>query len=84
VPSELWKDRRQGDLFPINPKHSDYPHVLAEALDIIFASEFNQSTAAEALFISSSQLLKIVSHEKAALTWLNDQRKERGLSPLSP
>ena len=84
VPSELWKERRQGDKFPINPKHSDYPHVLAEALDIIFASEFNQSTAAEALLISSSQLLKIVSHEKAALTWLNDQRKERGLSPLSP
>ena len=84
VPSELWKTRRQGTQFPINPKHSDYPHVLAEALDIIFASEFNQSTAADALLISSSQLLKIVSHEKAALTWLNDQRKERGLSPLSP
>lgn len=84
VPSKLWEERRQGDQFAINPKHRDYPHILAETLDIIFASDFNQTTAAETLLISSSQLLKIVSHEKAALKWLNDQRKERGLSPLSP
>lgn len=82
-PSALWEERRQGSQFPINPKHRDYPHVLAEALDIIFTSDFDQSAAAETLHISSSQLLKIISHEKAALTWLNDQRKERGLSPLS-
>ena len=47
-------------------------------------AEFDQSTAAETLQVSSTQLLKIISHEKAAFTWLNDQRKERGLSPLSP
>jgi hypothetical protein len=82
--SALWEERRQGDQFAINPKHRDYPHVLAEALDIIFSCEFDQPTAAAVLHISSSQLLKIVSHEKAALTWLNDQRKERGYSPLSP
>ena len=84
VASDIWEERRQGDQFAINPKHCDYPHVLAEALDIIFSCEFDQPKAAAALHISSSQLLKIVSHEKAALTWLNDQRKERGLSPLSP
>ena len=82
-PSELWEGRRYGDQFPINPKHRDYPHVLAEALDIIFTSDFDQSMAAQTLRISSSQLFKIISHDKAALTWLNDQRKERGLSPLS-
>ena len=82
-PSPLWEERRQGDRFPINPKHRDYPHVLAEVLDIVFASGFDQSKAADTLQISSSQLLKIISHEKAAMTWLNDQRKERGLSPLS-
>lgn len=81
--TDLWEERRQGDQFPINPKHRDYPDVLAEALDIIFTCEFDQTTAAGMLQISSSQLLKIVSHDKEALTWLNDQRKARGVSPLS-
>lgn len=83
APSELWEKRRQGDQLPINPKHRDYPHLLAEALDILFTSEFNQSESAEILKITSSQLVKVISHEKEALTWLNNQRKERGLSPLS-
>lgn len=81
-PSELWEARRQGDQFAINPKHSDYPNVLAEALDVLLACDFDQGVAAEVLQISSTQLLKIIGHDKAALTWLNNQRKERGLSTL--
>ena len=38
--------------------------------------------AADTSQISSTQLLKIITHEPAAFVWLNEQRKERGLSAL--
>ncbi len=80
--TELWDERRTGEKLAINPKHRDYPCILAEALDVIFASEFDMSSAADTLQISPTQLLKIVSHDNDALKWLNDERKERGLSRL--
>ena len=80
--TELWGNRRQGDKLPINPKHKEYPAILAEALDIILATDFDMSEAAVILQVTSTQLLSIVSNDKAALTWLNDQRKEHGLKPL--
>ena len=83
IPSQLWENRRQGDKLPINPKHSDYPAVLAEALDVIYAFDVNIPNAAKALEISSSQLVKIVSGDKTDLTWVNNQRKERDLKPLA-
>ena len=82
TPTTLWKSRKQGDQLPINPKHGDYSAILAETLDVILASDFDMSKVSEVLQVSKTQLLKIVSNEKAALTWLNEQRKERGLKPL--
>ena len=82
TPSELWESRRTGEQFAINPKHRDYPCILAEALDVVFAYEFDMKASAEKLQISATQLLKIIVHENAAYAWLNEQRKERGLSAL--
>jgi len=82
TPTNLWESRRQGDQLPINPKHGDYSAILAETLDVILATDFEMSRASDILKVSNSQLLKIVSHDKAAMTWLNDQRKERDLKPL--
>jgi hypothetical protein len=82
TPTELWVSRRQGDQLPINPKHGDYSAILAETLDVILASVFDMSKTSEVLQVSKTQLLKIVSNDKAALTWLNEQRKEHGLKPL--
>jgi hypothetical protein len=82
TPTNLWESRRQGDQLPINPKHGDYSAILAETLDVILAADFEMSRASDILKVSNSQLLKIVSHDKAAMTWLNDQRKERDLKPL--
>jgi hypothetical protein len=81
-PTTLWENRRQGNQLPINPKHSDYSPILAETLDVILASELEMSKAAEVLQVTSSQLVKIISNDKAALTWLNEQRKESGFQPL--
>ena len=82
TPTNLWESRRQGDQLPINPKHGDYSAILAETLDVILATDFEMSRASDILKVSNSQLLKIVSHDKAAMTWFNDQRKERDLKPL--
>jgi hypothetical protein len=80
--SKLWESRRTETQLAINPKHHDYPNILAEALDIIFAFDFEMNEAANKLQISATQLLKIVAHENSALTWLNTERTELGLSTL--
>ena len=56
--------------------------ILAETLDVILASDFEMSIAATTLEISATQLVKIIAHDNAALKWLNDARKDRGLSTL--
>ena len=80
----LWEERRNGDQLSINPKHHDYPCILAEALDVVLATDFDMQASAKKLQISATQLLKVVTHDNAAITWLNEQRKERGLSALRP
>jgi hypothetical protein len=80
--SELWGSRQQGGRLPINPKHRDYPHLLAEALDLLFAFDFDLSSTATCASLSSSQIVKLIAHDKQALAWVNEQREERGLSPV--
>jgi len=81
-PTKLWESRRRGNQLPINPKHTDYSPILAETLDVLLASDLELSKASEILQVSNTQLVNIISNDKAALTWLNKQRKERGLQPL--
>ena len=80
--SDVWSGRQQGNQLPINPKHRDYPHLLAETLDLLFAFDFDLAAAAGSGGISSSQVVKLIAHDKQALSWVNEQREERGLSPL--
>ena len=82
--SEIWSKRQQGNQLPINPKHRDYPHLLAEVLDLLFAFDFDLAATAERASISSSQFVKLICHDKLAFVWVNNQRKERGLHPLKP
>ena len=81
-PSALWKSRRQGRQMSINPKHKDYPALLAEALDVIAARKFDVAGAAGVLKISMSQLAKLIRHEKHALALVNEGRAKRGLPAL--
>lgn len=82
--SEIWSNRQQGNQLPINPKHRDYPHLLAEVLDLLFAFDFDLAATADRASVSSSQFVKLICHDKLAFTWVNDQREERGLHPLKP
>ena len=48
-PSELWESRRQGTKLPVAHRHPDYPGLLAEALDVIVARDFDVAGAAGVL-----------------------------------
>lgn len=82
--TELWESRRQGDHLPINPKNGDYPAILSEALDVVLATKFDMGKASKKLLISKTQIKNIIVGDKAALTWVNNHRKERDLLPLRP
>jgi hypothetical protein len=81
-PSELWRRRRQGPQMSVNPDNKDYPGLLAEALDVIYARKFDVAGAAGVLGITMSQLAKLVRHEKHAFTLVNQGRIDRGLPAL--
>ncbi len=80
--SQLWNRRRQGTRLPINPKHADYPALLAEALDVIVARRWDVAGAAKILGVTMSQLSRLVRHHPPAFAMLNEGRTSVGLGPL--
>ena len=81
-PSELWCRRRQGTRLPVNPRHPDYPALLAEALDVIVARRWDVAGAARILGVTMSQLSRLVRHHPPAFAMLNKGRESVGLQPL--
>lgn len=80
--SELWSRRRQGEKMSVNPEHSDYPALLAEALDVVVARRFDVAGAAGILGVTMSQLARLIRHEKSAFASLNAGRESVGLPRL--
>jgi hypothetical protein len=81
-PTELWQARRQGEKMSVNPNHKDYPALLAEALDVVFARKYDVAGAAGVLGITMSQLAKLIRHERHAFAMINEGRTNRGLPAL--
>jgi hypothetical protein len=67
---------------PVNPKHDDFPAVLAIALDAVAGFDGEVKSAATWLQCSTSQLVKLLRAEPRALRQVNDDRGKRGLKPL--
>ncbi|MFZ5831731.1 MAG: peptide chain release factor family protein [Planctomycetota bacterium] len=82
APSEFWQRRFAGGSPRINPRHEDYPAILAEALDALFHAGAEPRQAAAALGCSSTQLIKLVQKEPRAFSLLNQWRAERSLHAL--
>ena len=82
APSALWSSRVKGQKLLINPSHEDFPSLLAEAMDRIAMMQQEVPAAAAALGVSTSQLLKLIKHEPAALERLNQERTNMDLRPL--
>ena len=51
---------RERQRLSINPEHDDFPALLAEALDVVVAAEYDLSAAASTLGVSTSQLVKFL------------------------
>jgi hypothetical protein len=81
-PSERWRGRVKNGRLSINPTHDDFPALLAEALDRIASVDHDVAAAAGLLGVSTSQLVKLIKHEPAALESVNHHRAERHLRPL--
>lgn len=81
-PSALWRSRLQSEQVVVSPKHTDFPILLAEALDCIVAHQFELPVAAEKLHCSTSQLLKLLKLHFEALEYVNQERIARNLRPL--
>lgn len=81
-PSELWSSRcRQGKV-AVNPRHEDFPALLAEALDVVSKCEFDVKAAAECLACTPSQLTKLLQLEPRAIGVVNQEREQQGLHRL--
>jgi hypothetical protein len=81
--SELWRSRVSPEgKIACNPRHADYPAMLAEAMDMVAGSKFEPSSAAVRLAASASQLLKLIRAHPPAFAALNAAREERGKHPL--
>lgn len=81
-PTPLWRLRRQGEKLSVNPQHHDYPALLAEALDVVCAADFDVGASAGVLGITMSQLVRLFRHERHALAMVNDGRVAAGLPAL--
>lgn len=81
-PSELWQRRRSGTRIVVSDSHTDFPSLLAEALDHLQQVEFDTAAAAGKLQVSATQLVNLVRKLPAAFELLNRERTERSLRPL--
>lgn len=77
-PSDLWRSRCRDGRVAINPRHHDYPAVLAEALDVIEYYRGEVPDAAQWLGCTTSQLLKLIKTEPRAFQRMNERRQQRG------
>jgi hypothetical protein len=82
IASELWRGRTRGSKLAISPEHTDFPAVLAEALDQIAAADWDEAAAATTLGVTRTQMIKLLRLEPAALSLLNRERAVRDRPPL--
>jgi peptide chain release factor-like protein len=82
-PSELWRSRvGRSRRVVVSARHDDFPALLAEALDLLAHCGDDVPRTARILGVTTSQLVKFLAVEPAALAALNHRRKERGERPL--
>lgn len=82
IGSPLWKSRLSQGRIVCNPDHRDYPALLAEALDVLWAMKLDPRKAAIRLGCTPSQLIKLVKDHPPALAHVNQERHARKLHAL--
>jgi len=66
----------------VSAEHDDFPAMLSELLDALWALRFEMAAAAEHFGVSSSQLINLIRSSPAALPAINAARAELGLHRL--
>src|SRR5579863_1290721 len=81
-PSDLWSSRCHQTKVTINPRHDDFPALLAEALDVLAGYKCDIKAAADCLGCTPSQLTKLLQFEPRAIGIVNQARERQGLHKL--
>ncbi|MFK7768830.1 MAG: peptide chain release factor-like protein [Mariniblastus sp.] len=81
-PSECWLSRIKAKKIIVSPSHFDYPALIAEALDFVAFHSFDVSTAANAMGVSTSQLVKFFKTCPPAFEMVNRERAKLDLHRL--
>lgn len=74
VPPELGKYVSSGGRLSVNPKNADYPLVVATALDALAAAQGSYATAAAALGVTTSQIMKFFEADREVWRWISEGR----------
>ena len=77
LPSELVAQRGAKQTLSINRRNRAYPIVLAVALDALAAADGRYAKAAQALGITTSQLLRFLKDDPEVVRWLAEQAQQR-------
>lgn len=83
IRTPLWNSRVSASgRIACNPEHTDFPTLLALAMDVIAVAQGDVSKAAARLVCTSSQLVKLVQDHPPAMEAVNQLRVNRGLKRL--
>jgi len=80
--SPVWQSRCRGGRLAVSVEHRDYPTLVAEALDRVAAAGWHVAPAAEALRVTTSQLVGLFRKAPVVMVAVNAARRQRGLPPL--
>jgi len=78
----FWMERVTGTKMNVGPSNENFPALLAEALDWLFAADFEFGIAARKLGLSTSQLVKFLKQCQPAWQMVQQHRHQRGLPRL--
>ncbi|MCG8584090.1 MAG: hypothetical protein MI757_05200 [Pirellulales bacterium] len=81
-PSDLWQSRCRGGRISVSSTHTDFPAILAEALDAVANAQFELASAAAQLGCTTSQLRKLIQQDPIAWSHVQEQRVAAGLPRL--
>jgi len=79
---DVWVNRVQRGRIFISPEHTEFPSLLAIALDCLAEQSWDVRAAAGTLGCSATQLVRFLADFPPALALLNQHRSSLGLKPL--
>ncbi len=80
----MWMRRVKNRRIVCSVRHQDFPAMLAQAMDVVYACDLDVKRASVRLACSMSQLVRFIARHPPALDRLNADRRTRGMRALHP